>query len=318
MKQRFLGFRQRIVSAVGLGAMPLAIQGRPEPVAAVRVIHAALDAGMTWIDVADSYCKDETEVGYGEALVRRALSEWSGPSASILVTTKGGYVRTGGEWQLNGHPDHIRAACEASLKALGVSCFELYQLHGPDPAVYFPDTLGALADLRREGKIRHIGVCNVDVGHLQDASSVVTIVSVQNRCNLFERHCFANGVIDWCERSGAAFIAHSPVGGHNGHARVANHPVLNAIAERHGASSYQVALAWLLAASETILVIPGASRVSSAESSAKAAELQLSADDLAAIARAFPPASPVIKQLVGVRRKVRQMLRNNRRRIARR
>jgi aryl-alcohol dehydrogenase-like predicted oxidoreductase len=315
MKERTLGATERRVSAVGLGAMPLAIQGRPSEADAVRVVHAALDLGISWIDVADSYSLDEHDIGYGERLVQRAVASWSGSRDAILVTTKGGYVRPGGGWELDGHPRHLKAACEASLKALGVSSLFLYQLHGPDPRVYFPDSVGALADLQRAGKIQHIGVCNVDVGHLQDAAKIVRVATVQNRFNPYDRHCLSNGVIAWCERHGAAFIAHSPMGGHRGHTRVANDPVLAAVARRYDATPYEIALAWQLALSDVILPIPGASRVESVTSSVRASAFVLGPGDLAELKRAFPAANVVVRGLVRARRKVRHFARNLRQRL---
>jgi aryl-alcohol dehydrogenase-like predicted oxidoreductase len=315
MRQRLLGATGRHVSAIGLGAMPLAITGRPSEAVAIRVVHAALDLGVSWIDVADSYALDEHDVGYGERLVQRALASWPGARENILVTTKGGYVRPGGAWELDGRPSHLRAACEASLKALGVESLFLYQLHGPDPRVYFPDSVGALAELRRAGKIEHVGLCNVDALQLEEAARIVPIASVQNRFNAHDRHCLSNGVIDWCERNGAALIAHSPVGGHTAHPRIARDPVLGAVAARHGATPYEIAIAYLLSLSEVVLPIPGASRPASIASSARAAELLLAAEDLAELQRAFPPANVLVRRLVRARSRARHVARTLRSRV---
>jgi aryl-alcohol dehydrogenase-like predicted oxidoreductase len=315
-KTRFLSNAGR-VSAVGLGSMPLAIEGRPSEADAARVIHAALDAGMNWIDTADAYCRDSSEVGYGERLVARALREWGGARDDVRVATKGGKRRPSGDWVDDGRPEHLRRACEASLRSLGISSVFLYQLHAPDRNVSFADSVGALADLKREGKIQHIGLCNVDVNHIRQARAIVEIVSVQNRCNIFERHCFANGVVDLCERQGIAFIAHSPVGGHVGHERVASHPVLRAVAARGGSTPHQVALAWLLARSPSIVVIPGASRVESARASAAAADVILSPGDLADLRRAFPDASLLRKKVTVARGQLRHLARSFRVRATR-
>jgi len=316
MEQRILGGTGKRVTALGLGTMPLAITGRPEEADAVRVVHRALELGVSWLDVADSYCLNDAEVGYGERLVARAVATWPGAREDVMLATKGGYVRPRGEWGLDGRPNHLRAACDASLKALGVSSIFLYQLHGPDPRVYWPDSVGALADLRAAGKIQHVGVCNVDVGHLKDAAKVVPVATVQNRFNAYDRQCLSNGVIEWCERNGAAFIAHSPMGGHRGHVRVANDPVLAAVARRRNVTPYEVELAWLLSLSSRLFAIPGASRPASIESSVKAATLRLEADDLAELARAFPAANLLVRQLVRARRKVRHVARNLRARFA--
>jgi diketogulonate reductase-like aldo/keto reductase len=161
-----------------------------------------------------------------------------------------------------------------------------------------------------------VGVCNVDVGHLQDAVKIVPVATVQNRFNAYDRQCLSNGVIDWCERNGAAFIAHSPMGGHRGHVRVANDPVLTAVARRRGVTPYEVELAWLLSLSGAIFAIPGASRPASIESSVRATALQLEREDLDELSRAFPTASMLVRQLVRARRKVRHVTRNLKARFA--
>ena len=192
MEQRILGATGRRVTSLGLGAMPLAITGRPDESDAVRVVHRALELGVSWIDVADSYCLDDGDIGYGERLVARAVATWPGGRDEVMLTTKGGYVRPRGEWELDGRPSHLRAACDASLKALGVSSIFLYQLHGPDPRVYWPDSVGALADLRAAGKIQHVGVCNVDVGHLKDAAKVVPVAELKAETRKFAERLAQN------------------------------------------------------------------------------------------------------------------------------
>lgn len=310
METRRLGSTQRSVSCVGLGSMPLAIQGRPSEQEAIRVLHAAFDAGMNWVDTADSYCFGEADVGYGERLIARALRE-RGSAAEIFVTTKAGYVRPNGAWELDCRPERLKAACEASLRALGVSSIGLFQLHGVDPRVDYRESVGALWELKHQGKIQHIGLSNVDQVQLRRACEIVNVATVQNRCNIYERHCFANGVIDFCEQRGIAFVAHSPLGGHKNRERVANDPVLRQVAKRHEATPQQVALAWLLGRSPALLVIPGASRVESVYSSVAAAGLAaaLSDNDWAELNRSFPPAGFLLKQLVGVRREGRHALR---------
>lgn len=310
VETRRLGSTQRSVSCVGLGSMPLAIGGRPSEQEAIHVLHAAFDAGVNWVDTADSYCLGEKDVGYGERLIARAVRE-RGTSNEVFVTTKAGYVRPNGGWELDCRPERLKAACEASLRALGVESIGLFQLHGVDPRVDYRDSVGALWELKHQGKIQHIGLSNVDQVHIRQACEIVNVATVQNRCNVFERHCFANGVIDFCERRGIAFIAHSPVGGHKSQDGVANDPVLRQVAKRHGATPYQVALAWLLGRSPAMLVIPGASRVESVHSSAGAAALSaaLSDNDWAELNRSFPPAGFLLKQLVGARREGRHALR---------
>lgn len=310
LEQRLLGTTGRRVSAIGLGARPLAAPGRPSEREAVRVIHAALDLGISWIDVAGAYALDESDFGYGEQLVRRAIESWSGPRDMPLVIARGGCERGGTSWRIDCRPERLRSACEASLRALGVSSLFLYQLHGPDPDVYFPDSVGALADLRATGKIQHIGLCNVDVGHLEDATKIVPVATVQNGLNVCDRQCLTNGVLDWCIQNHAAFIAHSPMGGHWGHQRIANHPVLLEVARKHGASPYEIALTWLMSLSKHILPIPGASRISTVESSIRASRYRITDDEIVHLRRAFAPSNAVVRQLVHLRRHARHAARN--------
>nr|AYM53863.1 oxidoreductase [Kofleria flava] len=278
------------MSCIGLGGMPMSIQGRPDEAHSIAVIHAALDAGITLLDSADVYCLDEGDIGHNERLIAKALAAW--PSADVVIATKGGLERPGGAWVSNGRPEHLRTACERSLRALGVAQIDIYQLHAPDPGVPFADSIGALADLRREGKIRHVGLSNVDVSHIREAEEIVPVVSVQNRCNLFDTTSFENGVITFCQEHGIAFLAHSPVGGHRGHARLAQHEEIGHMAARLDITPYELALAYLLAISPAMVPIPGASKPTSVQSSAHAADITLSDDDLAALKRLFPDAVP--------------------------
>ena len=288
MKNRTLGGSGLTVSCVGLGAMPLSIQGRPEEAVGLRVIHAALDAGMSWIDTADVYCLDQDDYGSNERLIAKALDQWGAEGLDVLVTTTGGLERPGGEWTTNGRPEHLRLACERSLSALRVEAIPLYQVHAPDPKVPWAETVGAAARLQEEGKVLHVGISNVDAAQLGEALAVCAIASVQNRCNPFDRQSFEGGVVKACEASGVTFIAHSPVGGHRGAERTPGDPVLCSVGERLGATPQELCLAWLLAKSPSIVVIPGASRPESARSSAKAAELELGAADLEELDLAFP------------------------------
>src|SRR5580692_572783 len=159
MKTRPLGSSGLTVGAVGLGGMYLSIRDRPSEDDAVRTIHAALDAGITLIDTADVYCLDQRDIGHNERLIARALREK--PHANVVVATKGGLERPSGSWTRNARPVHLREACERSLKALGVSRIDVYQLHAPDPSVPLADSVGELAKLRAEGKIAHVALSNV-------------------------------------------------------------------------------------------------------------------------------------------------------------
>jgi aryl-alcohol dehydrogenase-like predicted oxidoreductase len=284
--RRSLGVDGPGVSAVGYGGMHLSIQDRPPEAQGIRVLHAVLDAGVTLIDTADVYCLDDSDLGHNERLIARALHTWPGNRSSVIVATKGGLRRPGGRWVNDGRPEHLRAACERSLQALGVERLDLYQLHAPDPRVPLAESVGALARLREEGKIRWIGLSNVSVEEIREARAVATITSVQNRLNPFFREALIEGVVAYCEEQGIGFLAYSPIGGGRLNRKLPSHPVLQPMAARLGATPHALVLAWVLARSPAVLVIPSARSVEHALDSIAAAELSLSDTDLAAITSA--------------------------------
>lgn len=269
------------VFPIGLGGMPMSLSGRPPEERSVRTIHAALDAGVTLIDTADAYCVDESEVGHNERLIARALR---GRRDGVLVATKGGHTRPGGAWDLDGSPAHLRAACEASLRALETDRIDLYQYHRPDPNVPYEESVGAIKELQDEGKVRWVGISNATVEQIELASSIVDLVAVQNQLSLEYTGPLEKGEVAACEERGIAFLPWSPLGGirNAGEAASAHDPV-RAAADAHGVSPQQVALAWLLSLSPVVIPIPGASRPESIQDSARAAELELTADELAAM-----------------------------------
>jgi len=271
------------VTRVGFGGMPLSISGRPDEAVSVRVLHAALHGGMTLIDTADVYCLDDRDIGHNERLIGRALREWSGDRGHVVVATKGGLRRPGGRWERDARPDRLKTACEASLRALDVETIDLYQLHAPDPEVTFEDSVGALADLRAEGKIREVGLSNVSVDEIERARSIVPVVSVQNRLSPFFREALRDGVVEHTEREGIGFLAYSPVGGGRLNLKLPGHPVVAGIAAEREASPHSVVLAWVLGRGENVIVIPGARTVAHAEDSIAAADLRLSAEENDAI-----------------------------------
>ncbi len=274
------------VSIVGFGGMPLSIQGRPDASTALAVIHAALDAGVTLIDTADVYCLDEREIGHNERLIAAALREWSGPRERILVATKGGLTRPRGAWERDGSPAHLRRACEGSLRALGQEQIALYQLHAPDPAVPFEASVAALAELRRHGKIRWVGLSNVSVAQIKAAEAIVPIATVQNRLNPFFREALSEGVVAYCGERQVGFLAYSPMGGGRLNQKLPDHPVLRRLSERLRRSPHAIVTAWVLAQGPTVFAIPGARNLAHARDAAGAADLVLTREDLAAIDRA--------------------------------
>lgn len=273
------------ISAIGLGGMPMSIQGRPEASQGVATIHASIDAGVNFIDTADVYCLDDSDIGHNERLIASALRERA-DRETILVATKGGMRRPGGSWTRDGSPSHLREACEQSLRSLGVEQIFLYQFHAPDPAVPFADSVGALAELQHEGKVRFVGLSNVSVAEIAEASKIVDVASVQNRFNPYFREAIDSGVIEECARRGITFLAYSPVGGGRLTKKIPQFDVLTRIAEAHGVSPWSVTLAWVRQHGQTVVPIPGASKPSSAVDSAKSADLTLSDVEIELIDRA--------------------------------
>ena len=268
------------VSAIGLGGMPMSIEGRPDEDRSVRTIHAALDAGITLIDTADSYHIHADEVGHNEALIARALATYGGDKSSVLVATKAGHLRPGdGSWTINGSPSYIFQACEESLKRLGGDAIGLYQYHRPDPRVPWADSIGAIRDLLDAGKIRMAGVSNANPSQILQAREILggRLVSVQNQ---FSPSFLSSAPeLSLCDELGIAFLPWSPLGGIRRAGDLGGG--FATVAERHGVSPQQVCLAWHLAKSPVVIPIPGASRPSSITDSAGAVDLSLSADDLA-------------------------------------
>jgi len=202
------------------------------------------------------------------------------------VATKGGLVRPRGAWETDGRPSQLRAACDRSLRALGVERIDLYQLHAPDPQVPLAESVGALAELKGEGKVRWVGLSNVSVAQIQAAEAIVSVTTVQNRLNPFFREALTGGVLAHCADRGIGFLAYSPTGGGRLNRKLPLHPVVQAIATRHRASPHAVVLAWVLAQSPTVIAIPSARIVEHALDSLAAADLTLPAADLAAIDQA--------------------------------
>lgn len=271
------------VFPIGLGAMPLSIRDRPDEDAAIRVLHAAWEAGIQLVDTANVYCLDDSDIGHNERLIRKALEQR--PSSDVYVATKGGLRRPRGGWETDGRPEHLKRSCEKSLEDLGTDTIFLYQLHDPDPRVPFEDSIGALVELREEGKVRHIGVSNVTLEQARKALELTRIESIQNRANPFAKgDYFGSGILQFCGENKLSYLPYSTVGGHRRHHDAAANPVLTKIADEHGVSPYQVILAWHLAQSPPCVIpIPGASRVESVQSSVRAVDVELNGWEFQAI-----------------------------------
>ncbi|MGA8261751.1 MAG: aldo/keto reductase [Arenicellales bacterium] len=271
------------VFPVGLGAMPLSLEDRPDEKSAIAVLHAAFESGIQLVDTANVYCIDDRDIGHNERLIRKALSQR--PGSEVCIATKGGLKRPGGRWVTDGRPEHLRRSCEQSLRDLGVETIFLYQLHAPDPEVQLEESVGALVRLQEDGKIRHIGISNVSREQARRALAVTRIETIQNRANPFcKRDYFSAGVLELCGENKLSYLPYSTVGGHRGHRHTAENEVLSKIAEEHGTSPYQVVLAWHLAQSPPqVLPIPGASRIESVRSSVQAVDLELNGWEFQAI-----------------------------------
>ena len=286
MDLRPLGPRAPSVTCIGFGGMPLSIAGRPSEAQGIRTIHAVLDGGTTLIDTADVYCLDDDDIGHNERIIAKALASWNGDRGAVIVATKGGLTRPRGSWQRDASPKHLRAACDKSLNALGVDTIDLYQLHAPDPRVPFADSVGTLAELKKAGKIRWVGLSNVSIEEIEEANAIVPITSVQNRLNPFFREDIVNGVVDYCARQGIGYLAYSPVGGGRLNLKLPGHPALQPIAKRHGVSPHAVVIAWVLAQGRTVIPIPGARTPEHALDSLSAATFLLDPEERSAIDRA--------------------------------
>jgi pyridoxine 4-dehydrogenase len=260
------------VNRLGFGAMRITgdgIWGQPaDRDEAKAVLRRAIELGVNFIDTADSYGPHVSE-----ELISEALHPYPD---DLVIATKGGLERTGpGQWPINGRPEHLIEVCEGSLRRLELEQIPLYQFHRPDPAVPIEDSIGAIAELKDEGKVRHVGVCNVTENELRRAQRVTPIVSVQNRYNATDRS--SETMVDLCEQEQLTFMPWAPI------LDLDATPVVGAVAESHGATPRQIVLAWLLARSPAILPIPGTGSVSHLESNVAAADLELRPEEVAAI-----------------------------------
>ena len=292
MKSRDLGNTGLSVSAVGLGGVPLSVpKTRPDEATAIKVIHHAIDQGVTFIDTADSYGLGENDMGHNERLFHRALSQLPvDVRDQLVVATKAGFARPGGAWVPNGRPEYLRRQCEASLRNLGVERLDLLQHHRPDPGVPITESIGAFARLRDEGKIRFVGVSEYSVAQLDEAQGVTEIASTQNQYSLAHRQPEQDGTLAATRERRLAFIPWSPLGGIDatpGRELARRHPVIASLAAALGVSPQQLALAWLLSKGPQVIVIVGASRAASIEDSARAAEFELDAGHIAQIDEAI-------------------------------
>jgi len=286
MHTRTIGTSNLTVHAIGYGAMHLSIdpERRPSETEAITLLQRAVDElGLNFIDTADAYCANEREVGHNERLIAKALA--GERRNRVVVATKGGSVRPEGRWERNGRPEHLRSAGERSLRALGVEQIDLYQLHAPDPNVPVEESLGAMAQMQREGKIAHLGVSNFTIEQLDRAWREAPFVSVQNQFSAINQRD-QHEVLRWCEEHDVAYLPWNPVGGRGKAPTLgeASDP-LEEVARAHSATPHQVAIAWLLQLSPAMLPIPGTTKFDHLASNMKAADLRLSDEEMGMLGR---------------------------------
>lgn len=290
MKTRTLG--PFTVSAIGLGAMPLSMGAnkRPDREQAIATVHAALDAGVTYIDTADIYAPTWDSMGHNEEIVAEALASYGG-TEHVIVGTKGGITRGEGEtWGRDGSPEYIRHAVVASLKALRTDVIDLYQWHRPDRWRIYGEVIQTFKELLDEGKIRAVGISNANIEEIDVALEVLGeggLASVQNEFS--PRFRSSRDELEHCGKHGVAFLPWSPLGGTGAHSKDVGqtYPVFHEIGESRGVSPQQVVLAWELSLGEHVIPIPGASRPESVRDSAKAVDLDLLDDEIARIEGQF-------------------------------
>ena len=261
---------------IGFGGMPLSIQGRPPEDVGRLVLHAAIDAGMTFIDTADVYCLDDNDIGHNERLIASVVNERPDRDR-IRVATKAGLRRPRGAWTNDGSPKHIRETCERSLRALGTDQIWLYQFHAPDPRVPFEKSVETFAELQREGKCRYVGLSNVSIDEIDRAGRIVEVKSVQNRLNPYFRESIP--VAAECGRRNITFLAYSPVGGGRLAKKLPKFELLQSIAAAHGCSVHAAVLAWVRTKGPTVVPIPAARTVEHAVDSAKSVDVVLAPDE---------------------------------------
>ena len=260
------------VNRMGFGAMRITGKGiwgdPPDRDVAKAVLRRVVELGINFIDTADSYGP-----AVSEELIAEALHPYPD---DLVIATKGGLERTGpNQWPVNGRPEHIKQVCDESLRRLRLDQIPLYQQHRPDPTVPYEETMGALVELKEQGKIRHVGLSNVDESHLRIAQKMVPVVSVQNRYNVTDRR--SESMLDLCEQEQIAFLPYSPVQDFE------DNTVVQATAARHGVTVMQILLAWLLARSPVMVPIPGTGSVAHLEENTAAATIELEPSEVAAI-----------------------------------
>jgi HAD superfamily hydrolase (TIGR01662 family) len=278
-----LGFLGSLDLRCGLGLLRLSTEGRPTEPDAIAVIHHALDRGIRLLDTADVYCLDEGDLHYGERLARKAVETWHGPREQIRIVTKAGLARPKGRWVPNGRPEHLRKAVDGSLQALGVEQLFALLLHANDPRTPFEDQLGALAALQREGKIAHLGLCNVSIAEVRQAQRHFTVSTIQNELSVIDRKSATEGVLALAADLHAPFLAYRVIGGHAKVNTILKNRAVAPIAARHKITPHEAALAVVWEAGPNVVPLIGATRKERIDSCLRAREVRLDDIDRASL-----------------------------------
>jgi aryl-alcohol dehydrogenase-like predicted oxidoreductase len=266
-----------VTNRLGFGTMSLGINPdvRPSRTNAIGMLRAAVDMGYQLFDTADSYCANANEMGYTEQLLREAgLTQLN----DILIATKGGYERPNGKWARRADPEYLKSACDRSLKNLGVEQIQLYFLHAPDHDIPFEDSVGAIAELKREGKLGRVGISNVTLDQMKQAEQIVKIDAIQNPISIAIG--YEDAMMKYCEEKEIAWLAYAPIGGYkNAEWLAEDFPILIDMAKKYDATPYQMALAWLLALSPVLYPIPGTRDITHLQANIDARNIELSKVD---------------------------------------
>lgn len=283
---------------LALGLLRLSTEGRPPAAEALHLLHHALDRGIRVFDTADSYGRSDAERHFGELLLRQALGTWRGPRDEVRVVTKVGLRRPRGRWRASGSPAALREAVEGSLRALGVERIGLLLLHARDPQVPFAESLSALADLRAEGKVEHLGLCNVTVDEVRQAQAHFPVSALQCELSVMNRKAATSGLVALADQLEIPFLAHRPLGGHASVSKLVKNRAMKPLAEKHGVTPHQAALATLLDLRPPVLPLFGARRLESVEATLQALNLRLDASDRAKRAKiSFEPTPAALQAL---------------------
>lgn len=277
MQQRQLGPDGPSVGAIGFGTGPLTIPAnRPSLDDAVGVLTHAATLGVTLWDTADAYCKDEADMGYGDYLCQKAFAALpAGLRDRVIIATKGGTTRPDNRWERDASPEYLQRAIDASLRSLQTDCIDLWQLHAPDGKTPFADSIGAIAEAKKQGKIRMVGLSNVSLAQIEEASAIVPLATVQNSFSFHSRGPEQDGVLDKCRELKLSLLPYMPFGGMDDAKKLGQTGALAATAQELDASPQHIVLAWLLRKYDRMIPIPGMSRIESVENNVEAASITL-------------------------------------------